>query len=81
MTLTPEEFNKIPSKEDLNRLEEKVEKIEEKINTVMDVLDGISNKLDVISQEATSNIAAHDRMSEELDNHDLRIKNLELKTI
>ncbi|KKQ60555.1 MAG: hypothetical protein US81_C0017G0005 [Parcubacteria group bacterium GW2011_GWE2_38_18] len=84
MTLTPEQYNKIVTKEYLDeKLDNFITKDEfnQKMNEVLTHLDGITKKLDNMGQEATSNIVAHDRLEEEISSHELRIKNLELKTI
>ncbi|KKR21053.1 MAG: hypothetical protein UT48_C0015G0014 [Parcubacteria group bacterium GW2011_GWE2_39_37] len=77
MTLTPEQFNKIALKKDLEKYATKDDLVEMKTE-ILTVLDGIAKKLDNMSQEATSNIVAHDRMNEKIDEHDVKINKLEL---
>lgn len=82
MTLTPEQFNLLATKEDLKEeLQQFATKSEmkESFDAVLDVLDGIVKKLDTIEQELTSNIAAHDRMDEKICDHESRIAKLEFK--
>lgn len=78
MPLTPEEFNKLALKEDITKLENRFDKLENRFDNVMDALDGITKKLENMSQEATSNIAAHERTENDIKTHDIRIKKLEL---
>ena len=69
MTLTPEQFNKLTTKQDLEDLandlrEEMVTKKEH--NEVMNTLDAVMVKLDNIEHAFVSNLAAHDRFEERI---------------
>jgi len=77
MPLTPEQFNKLVTreilKEDLKELEEKIgTKIDNKINQVLTAVDGIAKKHEDFKIELAANQGAHDRFEE-------RIKGLEKK--
>ena len=50
------------------------------IRDIVDTLDYIVKKIDKIDAEQTANQAAHDRMQETAENHEIRIEKLELKT-
>lgn len=59
MTLTPEQFNKLATKDDLNDLAKKVD-VDNKFDQVLTAVDGVAKKLDIIETEITSNQVAHD---------------------
>lgn len=61
MTLTPEQFNKIALKVDLDRLEEKVDNLHDDMSKILTAVDGLAKKVDTISGEFVANQAAHDR--------------------
>ena len=82
MALTPEQFNKIATKEDLKSLEDKIDnKIDKKIDRVLTAVDGIAKKFDNHESEHVANLGAHHRFQNELDNHNTRINKLEVKPI
>ena len=69
MTLTPAQFNKLATKEDLNELEEKLEKklvSKKEFNELITVADHIVKKLDDIEHAFVSNQAAHDRFEKRI---------------
>ena len=73
MPLTPEQFNKLVTKDDLKELEERLDaKIDKKIDRVLTAVDGIAKKHKDFETELAANQGAHDRFEE-------RIKNLEKK--
>lgn len=78
MSLTPEQFNLLVTKEDLkNELKNYATK--DDVSTILTAIDGLTKKVDAITQEFVSNTAAHDRMNDNICDHETRIKNLELK--
>ena len=72
MPLTPEQFNKITTKDEFNELKADVRKIDGKIDKLLGAVEGIATKHKNFGLEMVSNQAAHDRFEE-------RIKNLEKK--
>ena len=80
MSLTPEQFNKIALKTDLDRLEKKVEKIDKRFNEVLTAIDNLTNSVKYSKEEKTVNQAAHDRMSEDIKTIDSRVEKLEIAT-
>ena len=77
MTLTPEQFNKLATKEDINRVENRVDILDEKFDGMIEVLDTVAKKLDNIEHSFVSNMVAHDRF----ENRITRVeKHLDLKT-
>ena len=76
MTLTPEQFNKLATKEDFNRLEDRIDVLDEKFEGVMEVLDVVVKKLDNIEHSFASNMVAHDRFENRITKIE---KHLELK--
>ncbi len=65
MTLTPEQFNLLVTKEDLKDFYTKTE-MDEKFDKVLTAVDGVAHKLDVIEHAFVSNMAAHDRFEKRL---------------
>ncbi|MFH0840570.1 MAG: hypothetical protein V1865_01105 [bacterium] len=60
MTLTPEQFNLLATKEDLKSLVT-LDKMNEKFDQVLTAVDGVVKRLDNIEHSFVSNMAAHDR--------------------
>lgn len=61
MPLTPEEFNKLATKEDLKKLEEKFDNLSSDVKLLLNSVDGLARKVDNLSSELVANQAAHDR--------------------
>ena len=62
MTLTPEQFNKISTKDDVERaIRESEERLGMKIDRVLSAVDGIAKRHEDFEKELTANQAAHDR--------------------
>jgi len=59
MTLTPEQFNKLATKKDLEKVEDKVDVLAENMSTLLTSVDGLAKKLDDIEHAFVSNQAAH----------------------
>ena len=80
MTLTPEQFNLLTTKEDLNNavngLVSKKE-FDEKFEGLLEVLDAMAKKLDNIEHSFVSNMVAHDRFETRITKIE---KHLDLKT-
>jgi hypothetical protein len=66
MTLTPEQFNKLATKEDLKEFVKK-EEFEEAKNEILGAVDAVMHKLDDIEHAFVSNQAAHDRFESRLE--------------
>lgn len=79
MSLTPEQFAKIVTKDEFNKLEEDFRKMDVKIDKILTSVDGIAKKHKDFNVEMAANQGAHDRMSETIAKHEVRIKKLELK--
>ena len=67
MTLTPEQFNKLATKKDLEKVEDKVDVLAENMSTLLTSVDGLAKKLDDIEHAFVSNQAAHDRFENRLE--------------
>ena len=80
MTLTPEQFNKLVTKEDLKDLATKIE-MNEKFDQVLTAVDNLAKSVKDFQTELAANQGAHDRMSETLDNHEVRLKKLEFEKV
>jgi len=66
MTLTPEQFNKLATKEDLKDFVRKAELTEAK-SEILSAVDAVMHKLDDIEHAFVSNQAAHDRFESWLE--------------
>jgi len=66
MTLTPEQFNKLATKEDLKDFVTKGELREVK-SEILGAVDAVMHKLDDIEHAFVSNQAAHDRFENRLE--------------
>jgi len=66
MTLTPEQFNKLATKEDLKDFVTKGELREAK-SEILGAVDAVMHKLDDIEHAFVSNQAAHDRFESRLE--------------
>ena len=67
MTLTPEQFNKLATKDDLNNFKQEIKGsmvTKQEFHNVMDV---VIKKLDDIEHAFVSNQAAHDRFESRLE--------------
>lgn len=65
MTLTPEQFNKLATKEDLKDFVTKTELTGAK-SEILGAVDSVMKKLDDIEHAFVSNMAAHDRFEKRL---------------
>ncbi len=79
MTLTPAQFNILATKEDLKDLVSK-DKFDEKMNQVLTAIDGLAKSVNDFKTELASNQGAHDRLSDDITDHKIRIEKLELKS-
>jgi len=77
MPLTPEQFDKLATKEDLKELKREVA-TKEDVNKILTAVDGIAHKHQSFEVEMTANLGAHDRMNKKIDGHEARLKKLEL---
>lgn len=76
MSLTPELFNLLLTKQDAENFVTK-EHFDEKMDKLMDSIDSLTKVVENFSQEQTTNIAAHDRIQQDVKGLDLRVKKLE----
>lgn len=78
MTLTPEQFEKLVTKDDLNeRLSDMATK--QDVNTILTAVDGLAKKFDKFDGEMTANQAAHDRYEESIKELKTKVRILEAK--
>jgi len=69
MTLTPEQFNILATKDDVKKeILESEERIREDINRVLTAVDGLAKKTENVETEQTANLGAHDRYEKRLTN-------------
>lgn len=76
MALTPEQFNKLATKQDLENLVTK-DDLDKRIDKVLTAVDGITKKFETAEIEKLSNQVAHDRFEERITNTEQRIKSFE----
>ncbi|OGF28566.1 hypothetical protein A2477_02530 [Candidatus Falkowbacteria bacterium RIFOXYC2_FULL_47_12] len=67
MTLTPEQFNKLVTRDEFNKLVEDVGEIKGDVKKILTAVDGIAKKHETFEQELASNQAAHDRFQVDID--------------
>ncbi|MBA3047590.1 hypothetical protein KKC83_02490 [Patescibacteria group bacterium] len=65
MTLTPEQFNLLATKQDLENLVTK-DDLDKKIDKVLAAVDGIAKKFETAEIEGLSNQVAHNRFEERI---------------
>ncbi len=66
MTLTPEQFNLLTTKDEFKQLEKKVDKLGDQNGKILDTLDVIVQKLDKHDTENVANTQAHARINRDL---------------
>ncbi|MDO8592176.1 MAG: hypothetical protein Q7R92_00205 [bacterium] len=66
MPLTPEEFNKLVTKEEFNELRKDVRKIDGKMDKLLGAVEGIATQHKNFKLEMTANQGAHDRFEERI---------------
>lgn len=82
MNLTPEQFNKISTKEDIKEsVKESEERMTKKLDEILTAVDGMTKTFEDHETEHTANQGAHDRMQKNINSNSKRINNLELKTV
>lgn len=64
MKLTPEQFDKLVTKDEFHELKKQVEETNVNVKKVLTVVDGIAKKHQTFEVELASNQGAHDRVSE-----------------
>ena len=80
MTITPEQFKNIATKDDIESVKKDMASKGD-VREIIGTLDAINKTLQTHEQERTMNIAAHDRMQKSIDDHEIRIKELETTTV
>ncbi|MBU4275087.1 hypothetical protein KKE19_04740 [Patescibacteria group bacterium] len=67
MTITPEQFDKLATREDHDALKKDVEEIKSDVKQILTTLDGVAKSFKDHEIEHISNIAAHDRFEERIN--------------
>lgn len=75
MSLTPEQFKLLATKESVEKLDQRVDSLDVKIDAVVDTLDSIVTTLGEIKEGMISNTVAHDRINRDL----WKVKNHEVE--
>ena len=76
MSLSPEQFNKLATKEDLKDLKETMA-TKDDLQVILSAVDGLAKSVTTFQTELASNQGAHDRIEEKVNNHGVRIGKLE----
>ncbi len=83
MPLTPKQFNKLATKDDLKDLEKKLVSKKEftgKIDQVLTAVDGLAKNVQDFQTELASNQTAHDRYQKSFEAIEKRLLRIELRT-
>lgn len=80
MTLTPEQFNKLVTRDDFNDLKDEFQEIKRDMKQVLSVVEGLATSFQKFDQELTANVGAHDRIQEDVKKLDLLVTKLEAVT-
>jgi len=78
MALTPKQFNKLATKDDLKLFATRKE-LDEKFDNILTAVDGLAKKFDNFSAEMAANQAAHDRYEEAIMELKNKVRVLERK--
>jgi len=81
MTLTPEQFNKLVTKDEFNEFKGEMMEMKGEVRQILTAVDGLTKDVKDFHAEMASNQGAHDRMSDKINNHEVRIKKIEYKNI
>ena len=81
MTLTPEQFNKLVTKDEFNEFKGEMMEMKGDVSKILTSVDGLAKSVNDIKTEMASNQGAHDRISDKINNHEVRIKKLEFKNV
>ena len=83
MSLTPEQFNKLATKEDLNQVQNDLKNLEKKTSKdkdeILTAVDGLAKKFDNFHAELAANRSAHDRFEKSISDLKKRVGELERK--
>ncbi len=83
MSLTPEQFNKLATKKDVEGIKTELKDFKKDFfqdkNEVLNAIDGLAKKFDNFHAELAANQAAHDRFDKTITDLKKRIRNLEKK--
>lgn len=80
MPLTSEQFAKITTKDEFNELKTEIGEINVNVKKILTAVDGLTKKHEDFATEMTANQGVHDRLDKKMNDHEGRIKQLELKT-
>ncbi|OGF27670.1 hypothetical protein A2303_00375 [Candidatus Falkowbacteria bacterium RIFOXYB2_FULL_47_14] len=74
MTLTPEQFNKLATKDEFNELSNDLKDVKKGVGQLLTAMDAQRKKLDDIEHAFVSNQAAHDRFEKRLERIEKQLK-------
>ena len=79
MSLTPEQFNKITTKDQFDELKDEIIDIKKDVKKILNSVDSIVGTHQEIGAERAANIGAHDRIEEEITKTNKRVTIVEKK--
>ena len=79
MSLTPEQFNQITTKDQFNEFKDEIMDIKKDVKRILNLVDGIAEKYQENDAERTANIGAHDRIEEDIVKTNKRVTIVEKK--
>ncbi len=80
MTLTPEQFNKLATKDEFNELKDQVSDLDEKFDHMLTIMDGIAKNVRDIKGDQAANLGAHYRFEERLEKLESKVKLVSIKS-
>jgi hypothetical protein len=68
MTISPEQFNKLATKDDQGKIKNEVAEIKSDVKLLISAVDGLARNVQDIEHAFVSNQAAHDRFEKRISN-------------
>jgi len=79
MALTPEQFNKLVTKDEFNEFKDEMMDMKKDVKKILNSVDSIAKKHQDFDAELAANLGAHNRFEEKFTKNDDRIKVIEKK--
>ena len=80
MTLTPKQFNKLATKDDVGEIKKDLAGVKGDVRKILTAVDGLAKNVQDFQAELASNQIAHDRMQKHIESLEKRIIKIELRT-
>jgi hypothetical protein len=79
MSLTPEQFDKLVTKDEFNEFKDEMMDMKKDVKRILNSVDGIAHKHQKFEVEMTANVGAHDRFEKKFSKTNVRVEILEKK--